>query len=110
MPQGGGGIPNEQELKKKAAKAMDKDDKKKMGDTKFDQYRRIRKIFQGKNKESRTLAKKVEEVLDGRKSDGDEHSKSKSKSKSKSRSKKKDDSKEKNKKKQNSEDNKQKEA
>ena len=36
---------NEKELIKRAAKAMDKDDKKKMGADKFNQYQRIRKIL-----------------------------------------------------------------
>ena len=71
---------------------MDKDDKKKMGDEKFEQYRRIRKILYGKNSQSRKLAKKVEEVIEGRRGEEDgegsrSRSKSKTRSKSKSRSK-----------------------
>ena len=78
-------IPDVGELKNKAAKAMDKDDKKKMGDEKFNQYRRIRKVLQQKNGESKKLAQKIEDVLDGKKSNSNEGSDGK-KSRSGSRS------------------------
>ena len=67
-------MPDVTELKNKAAKAMDKDDKKKMGDEKFNQYRRIRKVFQQKNAESKKLAQKVEDVIDNKKGGSAEES------------------------------------
>ena len=37
------GAPNPDELKKKASKAMDKDDEKKMGGSKFSLFKEVRK-------------------------------------------------------------------
>ena len=56
---------------------MDKDDKKKMGDEKYSQYVRVKKIFAKKNQESRDLAKKIEAVLDNREPDNDKEDKDK---------------------------------
>lgn len=56
---------------------MDKDDKKKMGDEKYSQYSRVKKIFAKKNQESRDLAKKIEAVLDNREPDNDKEDKDK---------------------------------
>ena len=50
------GVPDANQLRERAAKAMDKDDKKKMGDDKFNLFRRIRKKLEGKNAESKKLA------------------------------------------------------
>ena len=49
-------VPDANQLRERAAKAMDKDDKKKMGDDKFNLFRRIRKKLEGKNAESKKLA------------------------------------------------------
>ena len=49
-------VPDANQLRERAAKAMDKDDKKKMGDEKFNLFRRIRKKLEGKNAESKKLA------------------------------------------------------
>ena len=46
---------------------MDKDDKKKMGDAKFNLFKRVRKGLMGKTSESKKLAGQVEEVLNGKK-------------------------------------------
>ena len=46
---------------------MDKDDKKKMGDDKFNMFRRIRKKLEGKNAESKKLAQEIENVLSNKK-------------------------------------------
>ena len=51
-----GQVPDAGQLRDRAAKAMDKDDKKKMGDEKFNQYKKIRKILQQKNRDSQKLA------------------------------------------------------
>lgn len=61
-----GQVPDAGQLKEQAAKAMDKDDKKKMGEEKFNTFKRIRKILQGKNAAARNMAKNVEEILDGK--------------------------------------------
>ena len=47
---------NPKEIVKKAEKAMDKDDKKKMGNEKFHLYEKIRKTLQGKNRAAREMA------------------------------------------------------
>ena len=52
---------------------MDKDDKKKMGDEKFNLYRRVRKTLQGKNTTSRDLAGRVEAIIEGREDEKDRH-------------------------------------
>ena len=55
------------QLRERAAKAMDKDDKKKMGDEKFNLFRRIRKKLEGKNAESKKLAQEIENALSNKK-------------------------------------------
>ena len=62
-----GPTPDVGELKKKAAKAIDKDDKKKMGSEKHAMFHKVKKILQGKNKKARDVAAKIEDVLSGRK-------------------------------------------
>ena len=57
---------------KKAAKAIDKDDKKKMGEEKFRTLEQVRKILKKRNHQSKELAKTLEEIMDS--SNGhDEH-------------------------------------
>ena len=58
-------LPDQGDLKKKAAKAIDKDDKKKMGDQKHATFMKIRKILEKKNEESRSMAKDLEAILEG---------------------------------------------
>ena len=66
---------------------MDKDDKKKMGDEKFNLYRKIRKTLQQKNKDSKKTAEVIENVLEGKhKSGSDSRSGSKDRGGSRSRS------------------------
>ena len=66
---------------------MDKDDKKKMGDEKFNLYRKIRKTLQQKNKDSKKTAEVIEKVLEGKhKSGSDSRSGSKDRGGSRSRS------------------------
>ena len=45
---------------------MDKDDKKKMGEEKYNQFHKIKKILRLKNSESRNMAKMIEDALDGK--------------------------------------------
>ena len=45
---------------------MDKDDKKKMGEEKYNQFHKIKKILKLKNSESRNMAKMIEDALDGK--------------------------------------------
>ena len=51
----------------KAAKAMDKDDKKKMGEDKHNMFRRIRKVLEQKNAASKKMAENIEKALAGKK-------------------------------------------
>ena len=60
-------VPDANQLRERAAKAMDKDDKKKMGDDKFNMFRRIRKKLEGKNAESKKLAQEIENALSNKK-------------------------------------------
>ena len=60
-------VPDANQLRERAAKAMDKDDKKKMGDEKFNLFRRIRKKLEGKNAESKKLAQEIETALSNKK-------------------------------------------
>ena len=60
-------VPDANQLRERAAKAMDKDDKKKMGDEKFNLFRRIRKKLEGKNAESKKLAQEIENALSNKK-------------------------------------------
>jgi len=45
---------------------MDKDDKKKMGDEKYELFRKVKKILTNKSSESRKMAQTVEDILDGK--------------------------------------------
>lgn len=63
-------MPDPATLKLQAAKAMDKDDKKKMGEEKFNTFRRLRKILQGKNNTSKKMAQTIEDVLANRPTEG----------------------------------------
>ena len=69
------GVPDANQLRERAAKAMDKDDKKKMGDEKFNLFRRIRKKLEGKNAESKKLAQDIENALSNKKEDSKEEDK-----------------------------------
>ena len=62
-----GGAPNAADLTLKAAKAMDKDDKKKMGEDKHNMFRRIRKVLEQKNAASKKMAENIEKALAGKK-------------------------------------------
>lgn len=62
-------VPDANQLKERAAKAMEKDDKKKMGDEKFALYKKAKKIMMMKDKNSKKLAQSIEEVLAGGKAD-----------------------------------------
>ena len=55
------------QLREQAAKAMDKDDKKKMGEETFNMFRRVRKKLEGKNADSKKLAQNIEDILGGKK-------------------------------------------
>jgi len=59
-------VPDEAQLKERAAKAMDKDDKKKMGQEKYNQFKHIKKVLSRKNQESKAMALLVEQALDGK--------------------------------------------
>ena len=48
----------------KAAKAIDKDDKKKMGEEKFSTLLKVRKQLQQRNHGSKDLARRLEEIMD----------------------------------------------
>ena len=62
-----GGAPNAADLTLRAAKAMDKDDKKKMGEEKHNMFRRIRKVLEQKNAASKKMAENIEKALAGKK-------------------------------------------
>ena len=59
-------VPDQNQLVERASKAMDKDDKKKMGEEKYNQFHKIKKILKLKNNESKNMARLIEEVLDGK--------------------------------------------
>ena len=62
-----GGAPNAADLALRASKAMDKDDKKKMGEEKHNMFRRIRKVLEMKNEKSKKMAENIEKALAGKK-------------------------------------------
>ena len=59
-------MPDAADLKKKAAAALDKDDKKKMGSDAHQVFHKVKKILQGKNKKSQDMAAVLEDVMEGR--------------------------------------------
>ena len=63
---GGGGMPDAKVLKEKAAKAIDKDDKKKMGTEAHGMFHKVKKILSGKNEKSRDMAAMLEDVMSGK--------------------------------------------
>ena len=58
--------PDEAQLKERATKAMDKDDKKKMGQEKYNQFKHIKKVLSRKNQESKHMALLIEQAMDGK--------------------------------------------
>ena len=60
------GLPDQNQLKDKAAKAIDKDDKKKMGSEKHAMFHRVKKILSGKNDKARDMAGVLEDVISGK--------------------------------------------
>ena len=81
-PGANGPIPDLNQLTEQAKKAMEKDDKKKMGKEKYDLFRKIKKTLDQKSGESRKMAHMIEDILEGKDTE-------KSKSRSKSRGRKK---------------------
>ena len=59
------GAPDKKQLLEKAEKAIEKDDKKKMGTDKFNTFMKIKKYLSGKNDKSRSLAGVLEKLLEG---------------------------------------------
>ena len=66
MGMGGGGPPDAKVLKEKAAKAIDKDDKKKMGTEAHGMFHKVKKILSGHNEKARDMAGTLEDVLSGK--------------------------------------------
>lgn len=63
---GGGGMPDAKQLKEKAAQAIDKDDKKKMGTEAHTMFHKIKKILSSKNEKARDMAGVLEDVMSGK--------------------------------------------
>jgi len=59
-------MPNQADLKKKAAIALDKDDKKKMGSEAHSMFHKVKKVLTGKNDKSRDMAAMIEDVMSGK--------------------------------------------
>ena len=60
------GLPDQNQLKTKAASAIDKDDKKKMGSEKHAMFHKVKKILSGKNDKARDMAGVLADVVDGK--------------------------------------------
>ena len=61
-----GSTPDPKQLKEKAAKAIDKDDLKKMGKEKHQVFHKVKKILQGKTSKSRDMAGVLEDIISGK--------------------------------------------